>query len=214
LLVPVFDKAICVFDFEKFDTFDGKKKTYQIIDALFKLPEVINKDNVPDAKGGRALSTVHLCQSYPIPQLLNFKESPLGQWILKSIFETAIQLGFHKTRDIRKLKYHRTWVNRMSKGCDAVAHRHAADDWHIPHLVAIYYMDVPDNSADLVFIDDDNQVMRGGKVEDYPPREKYTLKSQTGRLVCHDARFLHGTTVHQNEKMRTCIIIEVGFPPL
>ena len=134
--------------------------------------------------------------------------------MLQKIFEAAIQLGFHKTRNIKKLKYHRTWVNKMHKGCDAVAHRHTANGWTITHIVAIYYTDVPKESADLVFINDDSQIMRGNSVESYLDKDKYTVKSQTGRLICHDARFFHGTTVHQNEETRTCIIIEVGFPPL
>ncbi|WP_240520062.1 putative 2OG-Fe(II) oxygenase [Shewanella bicestrii] len=215
MLVPIFDNAICVYDFEQYDSFEGKDDTYQTIDALFALPEVLNEANVPDANGGRALSTVHLHQTHPIPQLLNFKSNPLGRWILMCIFDAAVQLGFDKTRNIRKLKYHRTWANRMEYGCDAVAHRHANDDWSIPHLVAIYYTDVPENSADLVFIQDDNrQLMRGKSCSEYPLAQQYRVSSLAGRLICHDARFLHGTTVHKNTLPRTCLVIEVGFPPL
>ena len=215
MLVPVFEQAICVFDFDEYDSFDGKHETYSTLESLFSLPDVINEGNVPDAKGGRALSTAHLYKTHPIPQLLNFKTNPLGDWILRRIFESAILLGFHNTRDVKKLKYHRTWANRMEYNCDAIAHRHANNDWTIPHLVAIYYTDVPDESADLVFINDkDNSIMRGNHCHEYPAEKQYLVKSKTGRLVCHDARFLHGTTVHKSHLPRTCLVIEVGFPPL
>jgi len=176
---------------------------------------VINKENVEDAQGGRALSTAHLYQIHVIPELLNFKQSPLGQWILWRIYESAIELGFDQTRNIKKLKYYRTWANKMTEGCSAVAHRHAGKDWSIPHLVAIYYLDVPDDSADLVFIDDKKlDVMRGEPLESYSQEKQYKVASKSGRLVCHDARFLHATTKHKSKLPRICLIIEVGFPPL
>ncbi len=214
MLVPIFDSSICVYDFEEYDNFSGRSKVYRTIDQLFELPEVLNKENVDDAQGGRALSTAHLYKTHIIPELLNFKHSPLGQWILLRIYQSAMQLGFDKTRNIRQMKYYRTWVNRMNEGCSAVAHRHAGKDWSIPHLVAIYYTDVPLNSADLVFIDDnDLGVMRGDNLDFYDDKKQKKIISKPGRLVCHDAKLFHGTTKHKSQDPRTCIIIEVGFPP-
>ena len=92
---------------------------------------------------------------------------------------------------------------------------YANNDWTIPHLVAIQYTDVPDESADLVFINvRDNNITRGNHCYEYPAEKQYLVKSKTGRLVCHNARFLHGTTVHKSHLPRTCLVIEVGFPPL
>lgn len=215
LRLPVFNSAVCVFDFQHHDNFEGKAHTDKAIDGLFNLPEVLNKENVDDAQGGRALSTAHLCKTHVIPDLLNFKQNPLGQWILWRIYESAMLLGFDQTRNIKKLKYHRTWANRMTKGCSAVAHRHAGRDWSIPHIVAIYYTDVPENSADLVFIDDNNiDEMRGEQLSNYPEQKQHKIQSKSGRLVCHDARFLHATTTHKSDLPRSCLIFEVGFPPL
>lgn len=215
LKLSIFDFEICLYDFKDIEDYPEKEQTTALIDSLFELPEVINIGNVPDAQGGRALSTVHLCNSYVIPQLLDFKTSSLGRWILNNIFESALALGFHETRDIRKMKYHRTWVNRMTKGCSALAHRHAGVDWVIPHLVAIFYTDAPDNSADLIFINDNNyDVMRGDKYSDYDESSQHRIASKSGRLVCHDARSFHAVSIHENDLPRTCIIIEVGFAPL
>lgn len=219
MLVPVFGSSsksgICVFDYEDCNSYAGKPETDTKIEKLFQLPEVIDEQNVPDAEGARALSTVHLCEQLVIPDILNFNDSPLGKWILWRIFESAQLLGFDKTRNIKKMKYHRTWANRMYRGCDAVAHRHANIGWTIPHLVAIYYTDVPENSADLIFIDDGNYgVMRGNRYFEYPTDKHHPVKSRTGRLVVHDARILHATTSHESDLPRTCLIIEVGFPPL
>lgn len=215
MLFPTFDKGICVFDFDDFDSFIGKNRVKKNIDRLFNLPEVINQANVPDAGGGRALSTAHLSQTHSIPELLSFKSNQLGDWIIRRIIESGTLLGFHETRNVNRLKYHRTWVNRMGPGCEAKPHRHASHDWSIPHLVAIYYTDVPKYSADLVFIDDDNfEVMNGPLLAEYPECKQYKVASKSGRLVCHDARDFHATTKHLSELPRTCIIIEVGFAPL
>ncbi len=215
LLLPVFNNGVCVFDFDRCDDFMGKKRVDKAIDKLFNLPEVLNHENVPDASGGRALSTAHLHQTHSIPELLNFKNNQLGDWILRRIFESATLLGFNETRDIKRFKYHRTWANRMEKGCEARPHRHASDAWSTPHLVAIYYTQVPELSADLIFIDDDNlELMNGPLLNDYPDCKQHKIESKTGRLVCHDARDLHATNKHLSELPRTCLIIEVGFAPL
>ncbi|PUA30895.1 MAG: hypothetical protein B0W54_06160 [Cellvibrio sp. 79] len=215
MFLPVFNSGVCVFDFENFNNYVGKEKTDLIVESLFNLPEVVGEKNVIDAQGGRSLSTVHLYKSHIIPELLNFKSNPLGLWILNRIAESAVMLGFDKTRNIRKLKYHRTWVNRMYRNCDAVAHRHAVMGSTIPHMVAIYYLEVPENSAELIFIDDnDFSVMRGGRYYEYAENQRYTILPKTGRLVCHDARSLHATSAHLSLLPRTCLIIEVGFPPL
>jgi hypothetical protein len=215
MLLPVFNSEICIFDFDECNTYLGKHKTDEVLNALFNLPEVTGIENVPDAYGARALSTVHVHEKYPLPELLNFKKNPLGDWILRRIFESASLLGFDKTRDIKKLKYHRTWANKMEKGCNALAHRHAGVDWPIPHMVAIYYTEVPDDSADLVFIDDDDfNVMRGLGLSEYDEAKRHKVKSKEGRLICHDAKSFHATTIHNNELPRTCLIIEIGFPAL
>ncbi len=215
MFLPVFTSGICVFDFEGFDSYEGKARDDEIIDGLFNLPEVVKEKNVIDAQGGRSLSTVHLYKTHIIPELLNFKQSPLGVWILHKIVESAVLLGLDKSRDVRKLKYYRTWANRMYKNCDAVAHRHAVAGSTIPHLVAIYYLEVPEDSAQLIFIDDNNyEIMRGGRYHEYAAHQQFVVPPKAGRLVCHDARALHATSVHESHLPRTCLIIEVGFPPL
>ncbi|NMM40290.1 putative 2OG-Fe(II) oxygenase [Pseudoalteromonas arctica] len=214
MIVPIFNRHICIFDFELHDRFIGRQQSYTIINELLSSPDVLSKENVPDAEGGRALSTVHLCDKYHIPTLLNFKHNILGKWILQRILESAYDLGYDKYRDVRRLKFHRTWVNKMGKNCDALAHRHANEGWTIPHLVAIYYLDVPENSADLIFINDTSSIMRGGHAKDYKEVDQVKVKAKTGRLVCHDAKEFHATSVHKNDLTRTCLILEVGFAPL
>lgn len=215
MFFPVFKSSVCVFDFEDFASYEGKARDDGIIDGLFSLPDVVNERNVIDAQGGRSLSTVHLYKTHVIPELLHFKQSPLGLWIFHKIVESAMLLGFDKFRNVRKFKYHRTWANRMYKNCDAIAHRHAVVGSTIPHLVAIYYLDVPENSAQLIFIDDNNyEMMRGGRYYEYANHQQFVVSPKSGRLVCHDARVLHATSEHESHLPRTCLIIEVGFPPL
>jgi len=215
MFVPIFDTGVCIYDFDEQDALAEKPRIDQVLDELFNLPDVQTEKNVEDAQGGRALSSVHLYETHAITDLLDFKNSSLGVWILKSMFDAALQLGFNETRDIRKFKFHRSWANKMYKNCDAIAHRHALDASVIPHVVAIYYHDVPDNSADLIFLDDKNHSeMRGGRYYEYPEEKQFRISPKAGRLVCHDAKFLHATSAHDSESPRTCLIVEVGFPPL
>ncbi len=213
-MVEAFKGAnIAVFDFPEFETYPGCARWDETLEQLLALPQVAEQNNVPDAKGGRALSTVHLSDKLNIPKILNFTQDPLGRWLLTNVLYAAADFGLDKTRDIKKMKFHRTWVNRMTKGCDAVAHRHAAPGWNIPHMVAIFYTQVPESGADLVFIDDNSEVMRAGSICEYPVDKTHLIQAKAGRLVCHDACILHGTTPHLNDLPRTCIILEIGFAP-
>lgn len=214
MLIPVFDKHICLYDYEKFSNFKGKDQISKNLDDLFSLSEVINEPNVEDAKGGRALSSAHL-QSKHILNMPGFKESDLCTWVMQQLLRSAIELGISEYRDVRKFKFHRTWANKMYENCDAIAHRHAVDGQNIPHIVGILYWDVPEHSADLIFIDDGNtKNIRGDRYFDYELEKQYRIAAQPGRLVCHDAKFLHATSVHKSDLPRTCMIFEVGFPPL
>ncbi|MCJ8294482.1 MAG: putative 2OG-Fe(II) oxygenase [Colwellia sp.] len=214
MLQPVFNTNVCIYDFESAENFVGKEKLDIALDELFLLPQVLEKPNIIDAKDGRSLSSVHLYDKH-IVDLLDINNSSIGRWIIEKIFLSAIHLGYDEHRDIRKMKFNRTWANRMYQNCNALAHRHAFDESVIPHLVCIYYYDVPAESADLIFIDDDGdkQNLRGNQYFEYDEEKQHRIKTQNGRLVCHDAKFLHATSIHKSELPRTCLIIEVGFAP-
>ncbi|AZQ09619.1 putative 2OG-Fe(II) oxygenase [Shewanella khirikhana] len=213
MYTPIFDSGVWLADVNEAEHGDELRLWSNILEQLLQHPSVLAKANVPDAAGGRALSSVHLADQLDLLNILKVRETRLGHWLMYQLHDAAKALGFDKTRDIRKFKFHRVWANEMSYGSEAVAHRHAADDWVIPHMVAIFYVDVPDNGADLVFLDDDSDEMRLGSLSTFAQSRQYRLKSEPGRLICHDAKQLHATTVHESRLPRRCIIIEVGFPP-
>jgi hypothetical protein len=213
MLQPVFNKNVCIYDFDSANNFLGKKQIDLGLDELFLSPKVVNAPNVKQAKGGRALSSEQLYDKH-IVDLIDIKNSAIGKWILEKIFLSAIELGYDEYRDIRKIKFNRTWANRMYKNCNALAHRHAIEESVIPHLVCIYYYDVPNESADLIFIDDnDYQTLTGEPYFKYDEDKQFRINTKSGRLVCHDAKFLHATSIHESDLPRTCLIIEVGFAP-
>ncbi|ATC98470.1 putative 2OG-Fe(II) oxygenase [Pseudoalteromonas spongiae] len=208
------DKKIAVFDYDESSRTEELAFLTQGLDHLFVLPEVLNVENVPDASGARALSTVHLSDRLNLVNFLQLKTMPMGHWLFNSISQAASQFGLGKTRNIRQFKFHRTWANRIEQGCNTIAHRHAQKDWAAPHVVAILYVECAPGSADLVFVDDDSNVMRAEHISHYNAKLCTTIDSKAARLVVHDATYLHGTTEHALDQTRSCIIFEVGFPPL
>ncbi|MBT1443504.1 hypothetical protein KJI95_03075 [Shewanella sp. JM162201] len=213
MYTPVFTSGVWLADVNEAEHNDELCLWSNVLEQLLQHPKVLDTMNVPDAAGGRALSSVHLAGQMDLLKLLKVRETRLGHWLLYQLYDAAKALGFDKTRDIRKFKFHRVWANEMSKGCEAVAHRHASRDWVIPHMVAIFYVDVPANGADLVFLDEDGDEMRLGSLTSFSLSQQYRLQSRRGRLICHDAKQLHATTIHESDLPRRCIIIEVGFPP-
>jgi hypothetical protein len=77
-----------------------------------------------------------------------------------------------------------------------------------PDAVAIFYVDVPQGSSNLVFI-------RNGKddtyIDDYVESDRYYLKPIEGELVIHSPETWHAVSVHNSDLPRNVFVFDIDY---
>lgn len=179
---------------------DGLQKE---LDILFNLEYVLkHKDKY---QKGQAITT---CNILPIDAILDMPSIPrLAEWIIESIISARYEMcvGKYDPDKVKGVLICRAWANRMFKECEGICHIH-----EIPVLdgVAIFYVDVPDDSANLVFV-------KNGKDQtyyrDYQDNDKIYLSPQEGQLVIHRPDIVHCVTEHTSDVPRTCLIFDFKY---
>ena len=101
-----------------------------------------------------------------------------------------------------KFDLQRTWANKMFKGSSVLPHTHdvipGTTNRHTTNSrgVAIFYQQLPTDSSDLVFIQNDEKIY--GEVKE-------------GDLVFHSKNILHAVTEHQSDIPRICLVFEFVY---
>jgi hypothetical protein len=178
-----------------FDESVYKNKTLEdSIEMVYKIPDIQNK--VDSSQIGRALTTVDI--DLHIANLPGMER--LIDWIGKELKLVANELGVTKTRYIMP----RSWTNRMFKDCEGRCHTHPmqADG------VAIFYYQVPKDSANLVLIDGG---VNGAEHHEYPENKKHFIVPSEGQLIIHSPKVPHAVSRHNSNDPRTCFIFEFVF---
>jgi len=146
---------------------------------------------------GKAECTVTL--ENPIVYTKNFKK--FLDIVAPHIMEAGLMLGYKNKTGFDVL---RGWSNRMYKGCKGRAHKHSSGC----DSVAIYYLDAPENSADLYFLD----LKQWGLLEEHVPSKfKKRIETRTGTLVIHDPDIYHAVSEHLSDIPRLVIILEIIY---
>jgi hypothetical protein len=143
--------------------------------------------------------------------------SNLTQWVTQQLLSVQNQFGF---TDATSIHYKRSWANRLFRGGQGLCHNHVKLDTYMremteytsenfrPDAVAIFYVDVPENSSDLVFI-------RNGKddtyLEDYNESDRYHLKPIQGELVIHSPDVWHAVSVHNSDLPRNVFVFDTDY---
>jgi hypothetical protein len=195
----VFDRKVVRFQCEDASIYKNKK-FLENLNMLFDHPAV-RKNKAPRERAGHGTSTVGLESLQP----LRFPESiPLKNWIDARIMESYIHFVDFIPSGI---KYFRNWTNKIFKDAQVSVHDHAHKS---VDGVGIFYVNLPDNGADLVFIKDGADLTT---VDNYSPADIVQVNARDGELVLHDPTILHTTTKHNNEEPRICIVIEFEYIP-
>ena len=154
----------------------SSNKINESMDYLLNLPL-----RRPDEPAGTVLSSVGAnFDMSGLPEFYNFYSWLVGQ--ISSINHTF-------TSNVGNIEFSRTWVNRMFKHSTGNCHTHPDNI----DGVAVFYTKIPDNSANLVLVHDDDQLI-------IPPKE--------GMLVIHNSDVPHAVSEHLSESPRECIISE------
>lgn len=111
---------------------------------------------------------------------------PLMQWIHNTIWQHRGEFG--KTH-CQSLRLGRNWANEMQRGCRGVLHQHYTH-------VAVFYLRVPEQGADMQFEQGDQQILAGAR---------------EGDLLIHEPLLWHSVTEHNSDITRICLVIEFEF---
>jgi len=173
------------------ESFYKNKTLQESIENVYSMPEV--QDKVDTSQKGQALTSVGASSNIATLPGIEL----LMQWIYSQILEVAKELNV----PVSQLVITRGWTNRMFKDCEGRCHTHPSD----VNGVVIFYYQVPENSANLVLIEDG---VNGTEYHDYPAEKKHYIVPTAGQLVIHHPSMPHAVSCHSSDDPRTCFIFE------
>lgn len=204
MVQQVFDSKIAIFQYDGLNSFKDKDKVKKIVDDTFNSFDIKNSTSTEAYNGG--MTTVKNTKRYPLDKLLDLKNNEMGRWILNHIPLGAKELCI-KDKNYQEFRFVRSWMNRTLKDSHGAAHKHAT----VCDMVCIFYYEAPENSSDLVFINDTLTTMNTDRFDKFPENKRYHLKPKPGMLVCHDPNIPHAISVHNSEAPRTVFVFEPYF---
>ena len=212
--LSVFDNNnISIFQFDKVNNYQGKKELDEAVEKMFNDPHLIQANNVDiPERNGKALCTLVDPGRYDLPKFLNLANNELGKWLYKKLAESAVDFGLDKKYDISKCNFNRNWSNKMFENSDGKAHRHGILGNEYPSLVGIYYYTAPENSAQLIFIDEKNpHKLLSSDYSTYLEKQRFHITPKPGMFIVHDPMIMHAVSRHKNPNPRICFVFEPNF---
>jgi hypothetical protein len=176
----IFDHRVVIAHCDNRQLWQSSELVEQLIDLLSQ-PEFTGL--VPEQQGN-ARSTVTDTGQGQIAHIHDLQ--PLMQWIQQTVWEQRHYMGYSEAESLR---LGRNWVNEMFRGCSGAVHRHGSH-------VCVFYLRLPENGADMQFVQDQDTVLAGAK---------------EGDLLIHEPAIWHGVTEHQSDISRICLVIEFEF---
>lgn len=177
----------------------------------FSKPEV---KEMQDCTLDTGLNTKGYCYStFNIP-VKSFFDLPgteaVMEWTKQQIISVAPDMGFD---NVSSANLTINWMNIMTKGSFVNCHTHHDDgEEDAPRkLVAILYLQAPENSAKLVVIDDVKDYtgeFRGVPPSEIPKEECFEIPVTTGDLLVHKVAVPHAVSEHLNDEPRLCLVME------
>lgn len=185
------------------------------VEQILDLPTVKNRwrSDVGDSHKGSGLTTVG--QPYiDLAYLPGAKQ--LTDWISEQLLLVRPIMAPGKTGS--RIHYKRSWTNRLYRGGQGMCHNHTRADAYIqergdyneenfcPDAVAIFYVDVPEGSSQLVLINNG--------IPDLPHTaftEKHFMTHTAGQLVIHSPQVWHAVTEHQSDSPRNVYVFDADY---
>lgn len=183
------------------ESFYKNKILTSSIDLLLDLPLVRSRKqgNQYDSAYGETLTSVgnEYSDIVTMPGA-----SKLVEWIRQRILETNPKA--------KNLIFAKSWANKMFKGSQGLIHAHTHPDFklRVPDFVAIFYINIPTNGSQLIFVKDGKFNTRYGE---YPESQTKEMYSETGDLLIHAPQLPHAVTIHNSDEPRLCLVFEGYF---
>ncbi len=165
---------------------------------LQELEDAFDSTKIFDAKEKKGnakslqFSVLQTFQSYQ--QIYNF--------VVDQISLHFDDLQIPKYYQKQKLNLLRCWANRMYKGSSGTIH------YHRKTTVFLYYINVPPNSGNLVFINPKYENMMLHDETEVPDQDKQIISVSTGTCILHNGRLLHAVSEHNSDVPRDVVVFE------
>ncbi len=167
------------------------------LDFVFSFDEI--RSNIDRSQKGNAFTTCGLFNKFPLPNMPGAET--LTEWISQRLLESSKEF---KNKTATKIEFTRTWANVMFYGCEGSCHSHPLDI----DGVAIFYIKAPNNSSELVFI---NNGIEGSFINQYSESQIRKQKVKEGDLIIHDPLIPHAVSKHLSQESRICFIYEFKY---
>jgi hypothetical protein len=202
------------YNIYKFNIFDDQLTIPQtwVDSAIQELatPEVRLNQSCNLDKGTTAGDTV-IWSSFETPakSFFAFADSDkLLEWIKEKIKVVATTMGFN---NVKSANLTIDWMNVMYKGSFGNCHTHHDIDVSTTaqNVVAIFYLQAPKNSSELLVIKNTKDYSTMGiSPYDIPAEEIFPISVTTGDLVIHEVDLPHAVSIHQSDTPRLCLVME------
>lgn len=193
------------------DGLDIPEAWIQSVIQVFDDPRT--QDNVDCARDLDVTAKGHCYSTFGVP-VMSFFSLPgtdkILTWVKQQIVDVAPELGFD---NVKSAELTIDWMNIMTKGAFANVHTHydEGEDGAPRKLVAILYLQAPENSSKLIVVDnrkDYSGQARGESITDIPVDQQFEISVTTGDLLIHKVAVPHGVSEHFNDTPRLCLVME------
>jgi len=167
------------------------------INLLLDLPDVVYR--IKGTKYDSATGEVLTSAGNEYSDVLTLPGAKgLVDWITSKVQENSPQ---------KSVLYIKSWANKMFYGSQGLVHAHTHPDFknYESDFVAIFYIHIPEDSAQLVFVE-------GGefnkKYTDYDKTKLTIMECESGDLIIHSPTTPHAVTIHNSHTPRLCVVFE------
>ncbi len=213
----IFDYTVCRILCENKELYKNKELTNSV-QMVFDSPVV--KYRVRQVVGDSHKSGGYTSVGQPYPLIDLPGAAPLVDWLSEQFLKVKPKICPNKTGN--KILYKRSWSNVMQNGSYGSIHNHTKIDNYIslagyesknfrPDAVGVLYVNVPENSSNLVFVKNKKGV-EDQPVEYFVGREDiYWLNPTEGEFVIHSPNVWHGVSKHNNELPRIVFVFDIDY---
>jgi hypothetical protein len=168
------------------------------INLLLDLPDVVYR--IQGTKYDSACGEVLTSAGNDYSDILTLPGAkPLVDWVTSKLKESA--------PEGKSIGYCKSWANKMFYGSQGLVHAHTHPDFKNYHVdfVAIFYVNIPKDGGQLVFVD-------GGefnkKYTEYDSSKLTVMECESGDLIIHTPTIPHAITTHNSHVPRLCLVFE------
>jgi hypothetical protein len=203
-----------VFDYKIARIICEDKSIFQNVDLARCVNDILTSEpvigRIRGKKGDSHVGPGYTTVSQPYLDLIYLPgASRITQWVTEQ---------FLLARDIispslqgNNVVFNRSWVNQFDKNAHGKCHTHireTIDGINKPDFVGIFYVEVPENSSPLIFV---NNGIADVEHTEFPEQDKYYVHPKQGEFVIHPANAWHAIGLHQSDLRRLCFVFDIDI---